>query len=291
MRIVLLNISLIMIAQSLIAQSTVNFEELGFSFKTPDGWTGQQVDQYYALGHQSIAGLMIVSQNQSESVNDLQTQAQQGITEEGVNLQATTQFQAVDDKTVKGYYEGYFDGALVKCYAISLLNLRGSGLNVMILTTQDQFGADQEKAAEQLASSVTFFEPKEGQLTKEWRAYLVGKQLKYMNTVSSTDYSGGYSGTSDITSIKLYADGSFYYYSNSHASFSAGDGMGGEAGFGYANANNENEGTFKIYSVGQTTILELSFYNEEVYEYTVATNQEGHTLLNGTRYFVVGMDE
>ena len=282
---ILLIITTIMSAQPL--KNHVDFPELGVSFDIPSGWTGQQMEGFIIMGHQTIPGLIIVSDNKSQSSTELKNLAEQGIYDQGVSLQAASAFEIKEENRVEGMYQGIFDGAQVKCYAIGLINGLGSGMNILILTTPELFSEQHKQVANKLASSVKFFQAKETNQTTEWKKYLVGRRLTYMSTSGGSDYSGGYSGTSTKEHIDLCSNGQFYYYYNSHSSFNAGDGAGDLAGFGYADAKDDNMGQYRIYSVGNTTYLELTFQNGNVSEYVVSTNSDQHTLLNGTRYFVV----
>ncbi len=157
-------------------------------------------------------------------------------------------------------------------------------MNILILTTKESFSDKHISEAKKLASSVEFFQSSDTQATSDWKNDIVNTQLKYMYTNTSTDYSGGLSGTSDEVVIKLYSNGSFYYYSNSNSSFSA------QSGFGYVDATKSNEGNYEIYSIGNDTYLELTFTDGKIYEYTLTKSSEGGTLLNGSRYFVVDID-
>ncbi len=266
------------------AQERISFQELGLSFEIPSGWTGKLQDEYYLLGHQTIPGLMILSQNSSTTAKGLKSLATRGIFEEGVELKPEGDFRLVGTNKVEGYYKGTFDGAEVKCFAVGLINSQGSGMNIMIVSTNELFSDIHVSEAKKLAGSVKFFESSDTQITTRWKETIVNRQLKYMYTNTSTDYSGGMSGISDETIIKLYPDGSFYYYSNSNSSFSS------YSGFGYVDATKSNRGNYEIYSIGNDTYLELTFTDGKVYEYALTKSSEGRTLLNGSRYFVVDID-
>lgn len=266
-------------------QTPVSFQELGLSFELPEGWNGQIQEEYYLVGHETMPGLMILFKNSATSAADLKASAQQGIYDEGVQLKPSSDFELKGSNKIEGFYEGIFDGAQVKCFGAGIINSKGSGITILMITTKDQFTDRHISEAKKLASSVEFYEATESEETVTWENNLVGNQLRYMHTSTSNDYSGGMSGTSDDVIIKLYAGGNFYYYSNSNSSFSA------QSGFGYADATDSNEGKYKIYSIGGDSYLELTFVDGKIYEYALSKSVEGETYLNGERYFVLDIEE
>jgi hypothetical protein len=262
----------------------VEFSELGMSFDIPSGWTGQLSENMVILGHNTIPGLMVLSENQSNSALELKQEAMQGYVDNGIQLRAMGDFSIKNNDRVEGMYEGTFNGAEVICYAIGLINHLGKGMNIMILTEKSKFNQQHKTAANQLASSVRFFQAKESPNTIRWKNHLVGKKIKYMKTSGGSDYSGGYSGTSSSWEVNLCHNGRFYLYANSHSSF---DGSGG---FGYSNGNRQREGRYSIYSEGNYSALVLYHDDGTSSEYELTSSERNHTLLDGTRHFVVASE-
>lgn len=271
----------------------VEFEELGLSFDIPTGWSGQIEGDYIYLGHQTIPGLMILSENNSKNTADLKILAEQGINDQAVNLKPIGDFSTIGNNRVEGMYEGMFDGASAKCYAIGLINGLGKGVNVLLVADASVYSDQEHKAeARKMANSIRFFEARETAATKALKSKIIGKQLKYMYTSSSSDYTGGYSGTSVTTTIDLCSGGQFHYYSNSNSSFSAGgiDSEGStvsDVGSGYVNSNANEQGVYTIFSVANKSYLTLNFESGEVYEYQISESAESETFLNGDRFFVI----
>jgi len=172
----------------------------------------------------------------------------------------------------------------VSCFAIGMINGKGSGLTILTLTTTEQFGERQVNAAKALANSVQFYEPLVSKASAYWLDQIQGRRLAYLSSQSSSDYSRGSSGSSTRENIDLCSDGNFLYYYNSHSSFSAGNSnLGTLSGFGYA--NDSNEGTWKVITYQTGSFLELTFSNGKEAEYGLSENSKGNLLLNGTRYF------
>lgn len=270
----------------------IDLPELGLSFDLPDGWSGQLDGEMLVLGHQTIPGLMVVYKNESTTAQELKELAMQGIAMEGVALNPIEDFVVKNELRVDGMYQGTFNGAKVKGYAIGLINKFGIGINILILTETDKFTDQHLKEANTLVSSVKFKQSKDTPATMHWKNKIVGKQLMYLSTQSNSDYTGGTTGTSTRKNMDLCTDGSFQYYANIHNSYSSGN-SNAEAGstneqngFGSSNSQSNTSGIYKIYSLGNQTFLELSFEGGEIVEYELSENDEGYTFLEGTRYFI-----
>ena len=134
---------------------------------------------------------MILIQNSSSSANELKSLAMQGIYDEGVRLKPTSEFSIVGNNKIEGFYEGNFNGSNVNCFAIGLINSKGSGFSILVLTTLQAFTDTHISGVKKLGSSVEFFESSDIQMTLKWKQQIVNTQLKYMSTYTSTDYSGG----------------------------------------------------------------------------------------------------
>lgn len=277
---------------SQVVPKHIDLPELGLSFDIPDGWTGQLEGEYLILGHQSIPGLMIIFQNNSPNTQALKETAMEGISEEGIALKPSSDFVIKGTNRVEGYYEGSFSAAPVKAYAIGLINGLGSGINILILTEKPLFNASHQREATKLAQSVRFYKVKDTPNTTFWKNKLVGKQLKYMYTNSSIDYTGGSVGLSEKTTIDLCRNGEFYYYSNTHSHIAVGntapDYSTSSSSGGSVLSNQNTTGNYKIYSLGQESYLELSFHSGTVVEYDLSNDAAGSTFLDETRYLVLG---
>jgi len=262
----------------------MDLSELGIRFDIPQGWTGEEQGDYLLLGHQTVSGLMIVGQNSSKDASALKNKLLEPISEEGLFLEPDGDFTTVSSTRVEGYYKGTYQSQAVQAFTIGLVNEHGVGMTILMLTSSDVFGDIHREAAKKLARSVQLFQPKESDNTSFWRQRIVGSQLKFMHTSGGSDYSGGYSGTSDVVAINLCTNGRFTYYSNASASF---DGSGGS---GHAVNNAANQGVYKIYSKGNATYLDLQFDAGNTNTYELLVSSEEHTLLNGNRYFITTLE-
>jgi len=270
----LTNISLIQ-AQPLPQHN--EFQELGLSFDLPTGWSGQLYEEKVILGHNTISGMILLTENPINNASELKALAMQGFTEEGIVFKPISEFKLVSQNWVEGFYQGYFNGTEIKVFVIGLINGLGKGMNIIILTEFDKFTNQHIAAANELAVSVKFFQSKDSSVTINWKSKIVGMKLKYMNT------QGGVTGFSITKTFDLCSDGSFSYYASDQSSFDSG------SGFGFAQSNGEGRGTYKITTVANQTYLSLNFNSGEVYEFKLSS-ESGRTYLDNTRYFVIDSD-
>ncbi len=267
----LVNISVIS-AQQLTQHN--EFKELGLSFDLPQGWNGQLYEDKIILGHYAIPGMILLTENPINNAKEMKALAMQGITEEGIVFKPVSEFKLISPNRVEGFYQGYFNGTEVKVFVIGLINGLGKGVNIIILTEFGKFTNQHIAAANELATSVKFYQSKDSATTLNWKNKIAGMKLKYMNT------HGGVTGFSTAKSLDLCSDGSFYYYGNDHSSFDSG------SGFGYANSNNEGQGKYSIHSAVNQAFLSLKFNSGDVYEFKLSS-ELGKTYLDDDRYFVV----
>lgn len=273
------------------------FQELGLSFDLPTGWQGQLSEEAIFLGHNSIPGLMILTENQSTSASQLKYLAMQGLVDQGIQLTPVDEFKLIGNNRVEGFYQGYYNGSEVKCYVIGLINGLGKGMNIIIMTETHKFSQQHQHAANKLAASVKFFQSSDSAVTTNWKNGLIGKRLKYLSSSSSENIygqSGNYNNASTTVIIDLCANASFSYYSNSHSSFDTGD-SNYAGGFGYADSTKNGAGQYKISSVAGQSYLTLNFNNskdfvgDKVYEYQLSYESD-RVYLDNTRYFVLDSD-
>lgn len=273
--ILLFSISNLLTMNAQTLEKQVNLTELGLSFDIPEGWRGQVDGDYIVLGHKTIPGLMILSSNTIRNTEMLKQQAEKGVSEEGVQLRAKSDFLVKSDSRVEGTYSGTFNGQQVKAYAIGLINGLGKGMNILIVTETTAFTEAHKEEANTLASSVVFYKAEDSQATTFWKQKLIGKQLYFGLTRGDG---------SEKRTIDLCKDGSFAYYGNSHMAFDE------SYGYGSAGDNLSDTGSYAIYSIGDASVLELTFISGNIVEYDLSSNESGNTFLDNTRYYVQNSD-
>ncbi len=270
----------------------VELEELGLSFNIGSGWTGQLNEDAIFLGHQTIPGFIILTQNNSANALQLKQLAMKGIYEQGISLNPQGEFKLQGNNRVEGIYSGLLNDVAITGYAIGLINGLGAGINILIVTEKSKFTEQHKIEANKLAKSVQFFQSRDSITTLQWKNKIVGQMLKYITSKNDSDYTGGYTSTSTVHEIDLCSNGYFYSYSNVSNSFSEGE-AGAETGsikeqhgFGFAYNNGQGQGTYIISSFENQSILTLK-YGEKTVEYDLSYSADGATFLDDSRYFVI----
>jgi hypothetical protein len=256
---------------------TIEYKHLGISFTIPDGWVGQEGDGVFLMGSNSIPGFIILTTNETKSMEGLKQEARAGLAEaNGTNLQmSSTTFENIGSNGLGSEFIGTLEYQPAKAYVAGLINPHGSGVTIIAATLKDQYTSAHKSAALKVAKSIRFSKVDHGPIVKQWDEKIRGTRLTYMNSYDSGYGSGGYS---DETVIDLCPQGYFNYSSNSHTSVDVGS-------TAYSNSQSGGAGEWKLKGnqSGQA-VLQLTFYSGEVYEYTL-TNDGDKTFLNGNRYF------
>lgn len=259
---------------------TVDFEELGLSFKIPSGWNSQIDGDYMYLKHDTLSGLIVVFESRSKSTHDLLMLAKNGIHEDGVQLNSLNDFKITAENTVDGHYQGIFMDFMVKAYAIGKIDGLGSGISVLALSEPKDFNKAIKTEAQKIVASVKFYKAVQSQASEFWKDRLIGKRLKYFNTQTNTDFNGGISGISDRETLDLFNDGSFYYYTNNQSIVKSSN----------IGADDKASGDFRIVTLGKSTYLQL-FFNGDSLEFELNVSDSNHTLLNGKRYLIDSLND
>ena len=275
----------ILTAGFVAGQSKVITERaLGVSFTPPDGWLYEKSGGGYVFGHNSIAGMMVISASDYKTLDEMRAAAMTGINEGGVSLMLSGELKPFGNQGLKGFYTGAMNGQQVKVYAIGMLHpLGGPGIDCMILTTTEAFGEVHVQTLNRLAKSVEFFKPETPAIVKEWDDYFKqqgGCRLHHLTSSGSSDYGGGYTGSSDEAIIDLCPNGAFGYSANSGISTDF------DAGFAYSHSKDGGQGQWSLSFNGVNPVLHLKFHDgrEMAFEITYIDNK---TYLNGTRYFLL----
>jgi hypothetical protein len=273
----------LVMASTLTAQKSgsVDYPALGLSFTIPSGWVGQETEGGFAIGHNSIPGIILMLPHETRTVEQLSQEAQQGIQDaNGTALTLQGSIQNLGANTIKGHYTGTLEWQPVKALGIGMVNPNGTGVTILALSTPDKYGNDLEKAASQLHTSVVFKKVDHGPILKQWEQQLANTRLTYMDSYNSPSYTdGGISGGySSKTKIELCAAGYFNFNSRSNMS------LGGDGVSGYSHGKDQGNGTWRIDTRSGQPHLILEFYNGDVSEYSLAYDDD-KLMLNGRRFF------
>lgn len=260
------------------------FPTLGISFTIPEGWVGQENEVGYIMGSYTDAGIILIMTHQTQDLNVLRTEARQGVQDnEGTSLSIEGAINDFSASGIQAYYKGTVGYQPAKAFAVGLINPHGAGVTIIAMTTIEQFKDLHKDLATQIAKSVSFSAPVVLESKSEWGSMLKNARLTYMNSYYSSGGSvDGYStggGYSDRITIDLCGQGYFNHSSASSMSFDTG------GGFGSSHDSDAGAGKWKVIVNAQgQDVLQLNFYNGDVYEYVLSL-QDNKTYLNDQRYF------
>lgn len=282
----LLAFCFLLINISLFAQTTgqVDYKHLGLNFTIPDGWLGQETEIGYAMGSNTIPGIiLILPHDQSYSLEQLKAQAQAGLNEgNGTNLQLSGSLQDLGNGAIGAEFTGTLEYTPAKAYIIAMSNQFGLGISIVSITTSDKYNNQYPGFAEAVMKSVKFRKPESKEDIAEWKEWMKNVKLTYMESYSSISpgidgmTGGGYSLSKEID---LCGAGYFIYYGSSNMS------TGSDNTSAYSNSKSHGNGTWDI-QVGAdgNPLLVLSFNDGSQSSYTL-TYQDKKLYLDGTRYF------
>lgn len=156
--------------------------EEGFSLDLAGGFElGKYHDGYYLLGSRAIPGLILVKDLPALTAADLNRNLRSGYTDrtvrltpDGIAVELGIAGGAAKLLEVRGFlYEREVRGLLA-----GYLRPRGGGLLLFAVTTPQQW-PELSSVAEQMARSVSLFDPDPHELIRTWKERLSGFQLIY----------------------------------------------------------------------------------------------------------------
>ncbi len=274
----------LLLLQLSFAQQTgkVEYKHLGISFQIPDGWIGQEGDGVYLIASQTEPGLVLITTHEYKTLEELKTQARIGIQEaNGTSLALQSEIEQLSPTAIGAVYSGTVEWQPAKCYAIGLLNPQGSGLTILAMAQANQYSDKFKNLAMQVKNSASFAKPETGPIVDQWKQHLSGVKLTYMESYSSPSYTdGGISGGYNLKKeIDLCSQGYFLYSGRNNMS------MGSDVSSAYSNSKQGGHGQWEVaVNVAGEPVLKLTFYNGEVWEYTLSLIDE-KVHLNGEKYF------
>jgi hypothetical protein len=205
---------------SVNAQQTgkIEYPSLGISFTIPDGWVGYETEDAFLMGSETIAGLIILTLNDLEIMDELRREALSGISEgPGTELKPVGEIENIGIIGLSVGLEGMLEGNNVKGYAAGILNQFGSGVPILVLTSPEVYSDIHKETCLWLTDNIEFSRPVEPPVDEEWKNILVHARLTYLSSYST---SGG--GSSSEANIHLCREGHFKYTSSSSTSLDVG---------------------------------------------------------------------
>jgi hypothetical protein len=245
-----------------LAAETASDPAWGFSFPVPAGWKMQTGSGGAILGHDRIAGLILVLPHSAGSLAEMREQMLEGLVDEGVELSIVGALEKVGTNVLGGACAGYLEGQEVKGRTLGAVSPSGGGAYVIAVTTPASYQKELAAAADQIAKGMQFAKADTSELARSF----VGT---WTTMTTNTE-----------TSVTLAAGGQFSFSSESSYGGSFSDSGGGDAGGWGTASNRQSRGRWTVRGTRQKGILTLAYEGGERAEVEYAVHVE-----NGETYW------
>jgi len=240
------------------SSSTVSSQEIGnkhwgFKGRPPQGWKFQQDQRGAVLGHDTIAGMILVVPHLAASQAEVEQNLRQGLIDEGIKMNLVGNLTAIGNGALAGDYSGVYQGQQAKARGIGTFSTYGGGAFIIALTTPAMYGADLTGAAETFARNLQYIQVDVSELA----AFFVGM---WAHVTANT-----------LTNFELYENGTFSSTYEAGYSGSFQNDLGHQTG-NWGVANNEgSQGRWTIRGTREAGALILNWPNgeQELVEFTV----------------------
>jgi hypothetical protein len=257
---------------SSIGANEVGDPAWGLKFKLPQGWIKQQSASGAVVGHNTIAGMILVIPHMSQNLQEMQAEMMKGIQEEGSYLTPAGGLQTVSQNVLAGDYSGMANGTQVKARGFGVLSPNGGGAYLIALSTPDKLGQDLVGAAQAMVQSVQYFKVDVGDLVQHFAG-------NWSNFTSNTS-----------TWICFCPDGTYSEQYESSYSGNFNDGSGNNTGYWGTAGQDSDRGRWTVRGNKDagTIIVRLANGKEIYYEYQVFVERGekfySEYLFNGNHY-------
>jgi len=211
----LLTLYFLLLSISLQAD-TISENSWGFSFKNPSGWKYQKDMDGALLGHDHIAGLIMLFAHELKNKKALEIEMQKGLTEDDGYLRLQGSLKKMGKNGFTGEYTGMYQMQQVKARGYGTLSPYGGGAIIIVMSTPSTFSSQLTSAGRAIAKSIKYKKIDNSDLLKKF----IGKWSTYSKYSESHLY--------------LYPDGTYSdsrasNYGNSDASVGAVWGMANDS--------------------------------------------------------------
>jgi len=246
-----------------LAAQTVSDPSWGFSLTVPAGWKVHQEPAGALLGHDDIAGLIMVLPHSAGSLAQVREEMLQGLVEQGVELRVVGQLDQVLKNALGGACEGFVDGQQAKGRVLGVVSPSGGGAYVIAVSTPAAYRKELALAADQIAKGMQFPKVDASELVRA----LAGT---WVTMTTNTE-----------TKVTLAANGQFSLYSESSYGGSFSDSGGGNAGGWGTAGNREVRGRWTVRGTRQKGVITLVYESGERADVQYAVHVEkGETWWN-----------
>ena len=241
---------------SSIGQGEVGDPSWGFKFTPPAGWVHQQSGEGVILGHNTIAGMILVIPHMSENMQQMQQEMMQGLQEGGSYLSPSRTLQNTSQNVLTGDYAGIMDGTQVKARGFGILSPNGGGAYLIAVSTPEGLSDDLVGAAEAITRNIQYFKVDVSDLAR----HFAGTWSHFTTNTS--------------TWITFYPDGSYSDEYEAAYSGNLTDGAGTQTGNWGTMGQDSGRGSWPVRGTKDAgTIIVSQANGEEVY-YKQYANQK-----------------
>jgi hypothetical protein len=215
-----------------------------FSFTVPAGWKVHQETAGALLGHDTIAGLIMVLPHSAASLAAVGEEMLQGLVEESMELMVTGKLEQVAANTLGGACEEYVDGQQAKGRVLGVVSPSGGGAYVIAVSTPQAYRKELAAAADKVAKGMQFPKVDASELVRA----LAGTRVTMT--------------TNTETKVTLAPNGQFSLYAESSYSGGFSDSGGDAGGWGTAGSR-ESRGRWTVRGTRQKGVITLVYERGE----------------------------
>jgi hypothetical protein len=227
-----------------LAAETASDPSWGFSFTVPAGWKVHQEPAGALLGHNTIAGLIMVLPHSAASLAEVGEEMLQGLVEESMELMVTGKLEQVAANTLGGACEEYVDGQQAKGTVLGVVSPLGGGAYVITVSTPQAYRKDLAAAADKITKGMQFPKVDASELVRA----LAGTRV---TMTSNTE-----------TRVTLAPNGQFSLYSESSYEGGFSDSGGDVGGWG-TDGRREYRGRWTMRGTRQKGVITLVYERGE----------------------------
>jgi hypothetical protein len=222
----------------------------------------QQTNEGVILGHNTIAGMILVIPHLSENMQQMHQEMMQGIQEGGSYLSHSGALQNTAQNVLSGDYAGAMDGTQVKARGFGVLSPNGGGAYLIAMSTPEGLSADLVGAAEAISRNMQYFKVDISELAR----HFAGTWSHFTTNTS--------------TWMTFHPDGSYSDEYEASYSGNLSDGAGNQTGNWGAAGQESGRGRWTVRGTKDAgTIIVRKANGEEVY-YEYRVNQK-----DGRKYY------
>ena len=234
----------------------------GFSFTLPKGWKQQKTAEGAVIGHDTVAGMILLLPHSLRSLDEVRAQMEEGLQDEEGQLTPAGAIKSMGENLLTGEYTGVYQGEQVKATGFGTLSPHGGGAYLIALSTPEKFSSRLASAAKTIAQSMRYKKA----VASAAPSYFVGT---WVNMTKNTE-----------TRMTFRPDGTFSEYGE--ASYS--NGAGTDEAWGAAGSNSSG-GRWTARGTREQGVLTITHRNGTTRDVQYQVHVENGETYWGEYYF------